>query len=128
MHETRMSLIVLIGGIIGCLGGFGMQYYLSVINYPLNVGGKPLNSWPAFIPITFETTVLCAALAGIFGMLALNGLPEPYHPVFNARNFALASRDSFFLLIEARDENFDRERTFEFMRSLGPREVTDVEY
>ncbi|HEX8179061.1 MAG TPA: DUF3341 domain-containing protein [Pyrinomonadaceae bacterium] len=128
MHTTKMSLIVLIGGLIGLIGGYGMQYYLSVINYPLNVGGKPLNSWPAFIPITFETTVLCAALAGIFGMLALNGLPEPYHPVFNTPNFALASRDRFFLLIESRDDNFDRTQTAEFLRSLGPREVTDVEY
>jgi hypothetical protein len=128
MHESKMSFIVLVGGIFGLLAGFGMQYYLSVINYPLNVGGKPLNSWPAFIPITFETTVLCAALAGILGMLALNGLPEPYHPVFNTPNFALASRDRFFLLVESRDDQFDRTQTAAFLRSLGPREVTDVEY
>ncbi|MFL6209275.1 MAG: DUF3341 domain-containing protein [Pyrinomonadaceae bacterium] len=128
MHHTNMPLIVLIGGIFGLVAGFGMQWYLSVINYPLNVGGKPLNSWPAFIPITFEVTVLCAALAGIFGMLALNGLPEPYHPVFNTPNFALASRDSFFLLVESRDDKFERAATAEFLRSLGPREVTDVEY
>jgi hypothetical protein len=128
VHSTRMPLIVLIGGIVGLLAGYLMQYYLLVINYPLNVGGKPLNSWPQFIPITFETTILGAALAAVFGMLALNGLPEPYHPVFNAPNFALASRDRFFLLVQATDPKFDPEETRGLLQSLGAREVTDVEH
>ncbi len=127
-HKNRLPLIVLIGGIIGMISGYALQYYVSVINYPLNVGGKPLHSWPAYIPITFETTVLGAALAAIFGMLALNGLPEPYHPVFNAPNFALATRDRFFVVIEARDPKFERERTSGFLRSLGAQEVSDVEH
>jgi hypothetical protein len=128
VHKTHMSLIVLIGGILGGTIGYLMQWYLHVIYYPINVGGKPLDSWPAFIPITFECTVLGAGLFAVFGMLALNGLPEPYHPVFNAPNFALASRDRFFVLVESADPKFDRERTAEFLRTLNPREVTDVEH
>lgn len=125
--RTSLPLIVLIGGILGGLGGFLMQYWMEVVNYPLNVGGKPMNSWPAFVPITFETTVLCAAFAAVFGMLALNKLPQPYHPVFNAPNFALATRDRFFLVIEANDPKFQHEQVLEFMKQLGARDVTDVE-
>lgn len=128
VHRTPMSLIVLIGGLIGGALGYLMQYYIAVWDYPIVVAGKPLHSWPAFIPITFECTVLGAGLFAVFGMLALNGLPEPYHPVFNAPNFALASRDRFFVLVESADPKFDRDQTAEFLRSLGPREVTDVEH
>jgi ActD protein len=127
LRSTRVPLIVLAGGVIGCLGGYFLQYWLAAVNYPLNVGGRPLNSWPAFIPVTFEMTILCAALAAFLGVLALNGLPMPYHPVFNVERFELASRNRFFLCIEARDPNFDRDTTQKFLESLNPEGVYPVE-
>jgi len=126
-HRTRLPLIVLIGGLIGCVSGFLLQYWASVIHYPLNVGGRPLNSWPAFVPITFETTVLFAAISAVLGMLALNRLPMPYHPVFNVERFALASRNRFFLAIETRDPKFDYARTRQFLESLTPHGVFDID-
>jgi len=126
MPQSRLPLIVLIGGLAGCIGGFALQYWVSAIENPWNVGGRPLFSWPAFVPIIFECTILVAALSAVLGMLALNGLPMPYHPVFNVPRFALASRNRFFLCIEARDAQFDLEKTRSFLQTLQPREVATV--
>jgi len=126
-HRGKVAVLTFIGGIIGCCGGFFLQWWPNVVGYPLDIGGKPYDSWPAFIPITFELTILGAALAATFGMLALNGLPCPYHPAFNVPRFALASQDRFFLLIMADDPKFDLEETRRFLSEFNPREVSEVE-
>ena len=126
-HHTRLPIIVFLGGLLGGIGGYFMQYWMEVVNYPLNVGGKPFNSVPAFIPITFECTVLCAAFAAVLGMLALNKLPQPYHPVFNAPDFALATRDRFFLVVEASDRKYNHDEVTSLLKSLGAVDVTDVD-
>jgi hypothetical protein len=126
-RRTRLPMMVLIGGILGGVGGFYLQYWISVIDYPLVVGGKAFNSWPAFIPVTFELAVLSASLTAVLGMLALNGLPKPYHPVFNVERFALASRDRFFLCLEAADPKFDLPSAREFFLTLKPRAVYEVQ-
>jgi hypothetical protein len=122
----RIPLIVLAGGIVGGVGGFLLQTYGAVFDYPLNIGGRPTFSWPSFIPITFELTVLGAVFAAVFGLLALNGLPQPHHPVFNAPNFELASRSHFFLCIEAADPKYDTVETRRFLESLEPQSVAEV--
>lgn len=125
-HCNRLPKIVLAGGLLGALVGFGMQYWMSVVDYPINVGGRPLNSWPSFIVITFEMTILFAALSAVFGMLALSGLPQPYHPVFNVPAFELASRNRFFLMILARDPNFDMQGTKGLLERISTLAVEEV--
>ncbi|HEY1233749.1 MAG TPA: DUF3341 domain-containing protein [Candidatus Binatia bacterium] len=126
-YRTGVPLIVLIGGIFGCVGGFYLQYWVAVIHFPINIGGRPLNSWPSFIPITFELTILVAALAAFLGVLALNRFPMPYHPVFNVERFELASRNRFFLCIEAKDPKFDIDRTRRFLEEIGSLGTYEVE-
>jgi hypothetical protein len=126
LPESRLPFVVFAGGLLGLLGGYGLQYYASVVSYPLNVGGRPLHSWPAFVPITFELTILSAAIFALVGMLALNRLPMPYHPLFGVPAFDLASRNRFFLAIEARDPRFEAGATREFLASTGAVEVHDV--
>ena len=125
-HRDEVPLVVLIGGLVGGLTGYLMQYWMSAVAYPLNIGGKPYHSWPAFIVITFEMTILFAGISAVFGMLALNGLPMPYHPVFNVPRFTRASRDRFFLVVFSSDVNYDPAATRQFLESLDARSVSEV--
>lgn len=125
-RRTRMPLVVLIGGLVGLAAGYGLQWWVSVVAYPLNIGGRPLSSWPAFIPVTFEVTILVASLFAVLGMLALNGLPRPHHPLFDIPAFDHASTDGFFLCVEARDPQFDPEKTSQSLMELHPSEIWHV--
>jgi hypothetical protein len=125
-HRDGVALVTLVGGLLGMFGGYILQYWIHAINYPINVGGRPFNSWPAFIVVTFEMTILFAGLSAVFGMLALNGLPMPYHPVFNVQRFAFASKDRFFLIIFSSDAKYDPAETRHFLESLEPRSISEV--
>lgn len=125
-RTNRVAMIVLMGGLTGAVLGYTMLWYANVIDYPLNVGGRPFHSWPAFIPITFELTVLFASFAALIGMLALNRLPKPYHPVFNVKTFERASQDRFVLVIESRDDHFHPHETARFLRGLDAERVEEV--
>jgi hypothetical protein len=124
--KTQVPLLTLIGGILGGLSGFMLQYWIQVSAYPVNVGGRPLNSWPSFVIITFELTILFAGIAAVVGMLTLNGLPQPYHPIFNHPRFTAASRDRFFLCIEAADPIFELEQTTRFLQATDAIDVAEV--
>ena len=126
VQGNRVAMVVLIGAIAGALFGYGLQYYMAGLSYVHNVGGRPVHSWPSFIPVTFETTILFAALSAVIGMFAMNGLPQPYHPVFGASGFDRASQDRFFLWIEAIDPQFDPEETRRFLESFQPLSVEAV--
>jgi len=126
LKRNHVPLLTLLGGLAGGLGGFGFQYWANISAYPMNIGGRPLNSWPAFIPVTFELTVLGASLCAVFGMLALNRLPQPYHPVFNVHRFVHASSDRFYLCIEARDPKFHLTETARFLHGLHAHHVDEV--
>ena len=126
IRRTRLPWVFFLAGATGAIGGFFMQWFATVIHYPLNVGGRPLNSWPVYIPATFELTVLLAGVIGVIAMFARNGLPMLYHPLFGVRRFARASQDGFFLAVEAMDPKFDRAVTVGLLRSLGPTRVIEV--
>ena len=128
LHRNKLPLIVLIGGLTGGFTGYLLQYFTTVIYYPINIAGRPLHSWPSYIIITFELTILFASISAVLGLLGLCGLPMPYHPVFNVPRFSAASRDRFFLCIESTDPLFDRQSTTKFLESLDAKEVSEVEH
>jgi hypothetical protein len=125
-HKNGVALICLIGGLLGCTAAYTLQWWINTISYPINIGGRPLHSWPSFVIVTFEMTILFSGLSAVFGMLALNGLPMPYHPVFNVPRFELASKDRFFLVVFSSDKNYDAVRTRQFLEGLNPISVAEV--
>jgi len=125
-HKNGVALVCLVGGLLGCTGAFTLQWWINTISYPINIAGRPLNSWPSFIIVTFEMTILFSGLSAVFGMLALNGLPMPYHPVFNVPRFEFASKDRFFIVIFSSDRNYDATRTRQFLEGLNPISVAEV--
>jgi Protein of unknown function (DUF3341) len=125
-HRNGVAAVVLVGGILGCLGGYLLQWWIATVSYPINVGGRPYHSAPAFIVVTFEMTILCAVLAAVFGMLALNGLPMPFHPVFNVPRFRFATKDRFFLIVFSSDPKYTSTGTRAFLESLAPRSISEV--
>ena len=126
--KDRVALVCLVGGLLGLATAYVLQYWINVIAYPLNIGGRPFHSWPSFIIVTFELTILFGGLSAGIGMLAMNGLPMPYHPVFNVPEFAAASRDRFFLCIESADPLFDMGSTAKFLEQLGAQRIVEVPY
>ena len=126
--EKMVAPIVLGAGITGAMVGWGLEYWTSVIDYPMNIGGRPYYSWVSFIPPAYEVTILFAAISAVVGMIALNGLPQPYHPVFNVPRFERASQDAFFLAVESTDPNFDLDETRKFLMSLRAKEVSHVDH
>ena len=125
-HRNGVPLVTLIGALIGGLSGYLMQYWIAVVTYPVNIGGRPYHSWPSFIVVTFEMTILFGGISAVFGMLALNGLPMPYHPVFNVPRFVMASKDRFFLIVFSTDPKYEPASTRRFLESLGARSISEV--
>jgi hypothetical protein len=125
-HKNGVALVCLVGGLLGCTAAYVLQWWINTISYPINIGGRPLHSWPSFVIVTFEMTILFSGLSAVFGMLALNGLPMPYHPVFNVPRFELASKDRFFLVIFSTDRNYDLIRTRQFLEGLNAISVAEV--
>src|SRR5258708_6883320 len=125
-HKNGVALVCLVGGLLGCTGAFTLQWWINTISYPINIAGRPLNSWPSFIIVTFEMTILFSRLTAVFGMLALNGLPMPYHPVFNVQRFEFASKDRFFIVIFPSHKNYHSTRTLPFLEGLNPISVAEV--
>ena len=125
-HKNGVALVCLVGGLLGCSAAYTLQWWINTISYPVNIGGRPFHSWPSFVIVSFEMTILFAGLSAVFGMLALNGLPMPYHPVFNVPRFELASKDRFFIVVFSSDRNYDPVRTRQFLEGLNPISVAEV--